>query len=191
MARRPGRPRSAAARHALLAATIAELCERGYEATGFEGIASRAGVAKTTIYRHWTTRDALVLEALDSVIRAVPVPDSGSTRTDLRLLMTAVVRLYRDPATAPLLTSLLSAMSRSPAMATAVRAGFVAARRAAVRTVLQRGVARGELRNGADLRLALDMLGGCPLYRAVVVGERVTTASVRRLVDVVLRGLAP
>lgn len=156
-----------------------------------EEVAERAGVAKTTVYRHWVSKEALVVEALAQFMRARPVPDTGSTRADLRLLMTSVVRMYEDRSTASLLASLLSSMTRSPAIAEAVRAGFVGVRRGALRTVLERGARRGELRRGASVELAVDTLGGMPLYRALVLGEPPTVAAVHQLVDVVLRGLAP
>ena len=156
-----------------------------------EEVAERAGVAKTTVYRHWATKEALVVEALGQFMRARPVPDTGSTRDDLRLLMTSVVRMYEDPSTASLLASLLSAMTRSPAIAEAVRSGFVGIRRDALRTVLEQGVRRGELRRGASVELAIDILGGMPLYRALVLGKPPTVGAVHQLVDAVLRGLAP
>ena len=187
---RSGRPRSEVARVAILDAAFTVVRERGYEAASIEEVAARAGVAKTTVYRHWTTKEALVVEALARFLRALPVPDTGRTRDDLHALMTSAVRMYAEPSTAPLLAALVSAMSRSPAIAEAVRNGFVGARRAALRMVLQRAVRRGELRRGADVTLALDLLGGVPLYRALVIGGRVTPVAMRRLVDVVLRGLA-
>ena len=155
-----------------------------------EEVAERAGVAKTTVYRHWATKEALVVEALGQFMRARPVPDTGSTRDDLRLLMSSMVRMYEERATAARLASLLSAMTRSPAIAEAVRSGFVAVRRAALRTVIERGVRRGELRRGASVELAVDTLGGMPMYRALVLGEPPTVAAMNQLVDVVLRGLA-
>ena len=190
-ARAVGRPRSEAARRAILDAAFHVVRERGYEAAAMEEVAERAGVAKTTVYRHWATKEALVVEALGQFMRARPVPDTGSTRDDLRLLMTSVVRMYEDPSTASLLASLLSAMTRSPAIAEAVRSGFVGIRRDALRTVLEQGVRRGELRRGASVELAIDTLGGMPLYRALVLGKPPTVGAVHQLVDAVLRGLAP
>src|SRR6266511_5046821 len=82
-ARRPG-GRSARVRSDAIAATLAELAERGYAALSLESIARRAGVHKTTLYRRWGTREELVLEAM--LARAgehISVPDTGSLRGDL------------------------------------------------------------------------------------------------------------
>ena len=82
--RRPG-GRSARIRQAVLDAAFAELGEKGYGGLSIEAVALRSGVAKTTVYRRWPTRDELVADALDSRSdRNEPVPDTGSLRGDLK-----------------------------------------------------------------------------------------------------------
>jgi len=188
---RPGRPRSEEAHGAILDASIELIREVGYDAVSMEGIAARAGVGKATVYRRWKTKEALVVEAIERIVRAVPPPDTGSTAGDLRVLMRSTVAMYRDPATSELLSGLIAAMARSEAIARTMRAGFHGARREALRRVLERGVARGELREGVDLELALDLLGGPLLYRALITGGTVDEPLSHAVIEVVLRGLAP
>jgi AcrR family transcriptional regulator len=187
----PGRPRSEEAHMAILGAAIALIREVGYDAVTMEGIAARAGVGKATVYRRWKTREALVVEAIGRIVAALPDPDTGSTREDLMVLMRATLRMYADPATGPLLSGLIAAMARSAPIAQAVRGGFAGMRRAAMRRVLERGIARGDLRAGLDVELALDLLSGPLLYRYLVSGEPVDEPLAQGAVDAVLRAFAP
>lgn len=185
--RRPGRPRSEEAHDAILTAAIALIREVGYDAVTMEAIAARAGVGKATIYRRWKEKETLVIEALGRILRAIPVPDTGSARGDLLGLLRVAVGMYGDPASHVLLSGLVAAMARSPAIAHAMRAGFDAQWRAAMRQVLERGIARGELRPDADVELATDVVSGPLFYRYLMSGGPVDEPSARALVEVALR----
>ena len=186
-----GRPRSAAAHEAILAAAIALTREVGFDALAMDAVAARAGVGKATVYRRWKTKESLIAEALERFARAIPVPDTGAVEDDLRTVMRGTMRMYQDPATAPLLSALVAAMARSAPIAQAMRSGFVAARRDAMHQVLERGIARGELARGTDIQLALDLLSGPLLYRALISGRKIDARMIRGIVGVVLRGFAP
>jgi AcrR family transcriptional regulator len=190
--RGPGRPRSEAAHQAILAAAVALVREVGYDAVTMDAIAARAGVGKATVYRRWAGKEALLSEAIQHLMSdAMRVPDTGSTPGDVRALMRVAQAMYADPATPVLLSGLVAAMARSDVIARAVRSSFVASWRDAMRAVLERGVARGDLRPATDLELALDLLSGPPLHRALIGGRRIDDAFVRGVVTVVLRGLSP
>ena len=165
--------------------------EVGFDAVTMDGIAQRAAVGKTTLYRRWKTRDALVAEALDRLVRTFAVPDTGSTRADLVQVMRGTVGMYRDPATKMLLSGLVAAMARSPRIASAVRDGFVKVRADVMRAVLARGVERGDVRRDIDLTIAIDLLRGPLLMRGLLTGDRIDESLAITLVDIVLRGLAP
>src|SRR3712207_1543584 len=84
--RRPG-GRSARVRAAVLSATIDALVDVGYDGLSVEDVARRAGVHKTTVYRRWPTRAALVAEATrERSQQVIPVPDTGTLAGDLRQL---------------------------------------------------------------------------------------------------------
>lgn len=188
---RPGRPRSAEAHAAILQASLELIREVGFDALAMDAIAARAGVGKATVYRRWKSKELLVVEAIDAIVRAVPDPDTGSTEGDLMALMHATLRMYADPATAALLSGLVAAMVRSEAIAQAVRGGFVGMRREAMRRALRRGIGRGELRADTDLELALDLLSGPLLYRYLISGEAVDEGLARGAVSAVLRAFGP
>lgn len=187
--RTSGRPRSPEAHEAILRASIALIREVGYDAVTMDAIAARAGVGKATVYRRWKTKETLVCEALERIMRAIPVPDTGSTRGDLLALMSDQLKLYEDPASGALLSGLVAAMARSPLIASVVRNGFHTARHDAMLQVLKRGVRRGDLRKGADLELALDIFNGPLFYRFLFTGEPIDQRLARDVVDVLLRGL--
>src|SRR5258708_15913429 len=91
----PSRKRSNSARQAILTAAFALLEEEGFEHLSIEGVAARAGVGKTTIYRWWPTKGVLAVEAfLEAVTPAIPLPQSGAARIDIVRPMNALAQLY-------------------------------------------------------------------------------------------------
>jgi AcrR family transcriptional regulator len=184
-----GRPRSEEAHAAILSATIELVREVGYDAVAMEAVAARAGVGKATVYRRWRSKELLVAEAIGRIVRAIPTPDTGSVEGDVLALMRATTAMYRDPATAALLSGLVAAMARSEVVAEAVRSGFVARWREVMRAVLRRAVARGELRADLNAEVAMDLLSGPLFYRYLMRGVPIDERFVRAVVGTVLRGL--
>jgi len=189
--RERGRPRSEATHAAILAAVIPLIQELGYDAFSMETLAARAGVGKAAIYRRWSSREDLVAEAAAQFVSAIPIPDTGSFASDLAEVLSANAALHDDPESPALLSSLLAAVARSPRIASAVRAGFVAEREAAFEAVLARGRDRGEVRADIDLGLARDLCAGALLYRSLVGGRPTDAEVIARLVGQLVHGLAP
>lgn len=163
----------------------------GYDAVTMDGIAARAGVGKATVYRRWKRRETLVADAITRIVEQMTMPDTGSIEGDLLVMLRGNAMLYADPASRALLSGLVAAMARSAPIAEAVRSGFVATRHDALRRVVERAVARGELRKGADVDVALALLNGAPFYRFLIEGDEVDDRLVRGVVRTVVRGLAP
>lgn len=187
---RRGRPRSPEVDQAILEAALDLLAESGWEGMAMEAIAQRGGVGKAAIYRRWSSKAAVLAAAVDNLVSEIRIPDMGTIREDLMALMTGAVTLYRGRA-GRLMPGLVSAMAQEPAVAKAVRNGFLAERRDALREVLERGVRRGELRADIDRDLALDVLGGPLFYRLLVTGGPVDHDLGAGTVDVMLNGFAP
>ncbi|MEJ6488824.1 TetR/AcrR family transcriptional regulator [Leucobacter sp. USCH14] len=109
---RSGPVRSEAARQAILHAAIEMLAERGYDHLAIEGIASRAGVGKQTIYRWWKSKSAIIAEALlEGMIlgERLEVPDTGDVRRDLTTWLRAVGDVLLSPQGEGLVRSLIAA----------------------------------------------------------------------------------
>jgi AcrR family transcriptional regulator len=187
-----GRPRDARADRAILEATRELIAELGVYEFRTEDVAARAGVGKGAIYRRYGSKDELVTAAIAALVSGeIVVPDTGSTREDLLLLMGEAVQLYRGSLAARLMPNLIGAMAQKPELARAVRDGFLAGRRAALSEVLRRGVERGDLRTDLDVELALDVLGGPLFYRLLVTGGPIDEPLAEGVADLILRGLSP
>jgi Tetracyclin repressor-like, C-terminal domain len=125
------------------------------------------------------------------VSEEIAIPDTGSTREDLVVLMREAVDLYRGSLAGRLMPNLVGAMAQKPELARAVRESFLAGRRAALAGVLQRGVERRDLRPDLDVDLALDVLGGPLFYRLLITGGPLDEQLAEGVADLIVRGFAP
>jgi AcrR family transcriptional regulator len=186
-----GRRRSERSHRAILAATQDLLLERGYAELTIEGIAARAGVGKQTIYRWWPSRAALVLEAYLAGEEAVrPPAESSSAREDVHALLAWLIDVLAEPTGGPVVAGLISDLQHDADLAEGFRRDVVPARREGMLAALERGRARGEIREDADLELAVDALHGAVFYRLLLSGEPLDGAFAERLADQMLAGLA-
>lgn len=190
--RRPGRPRSAQAGRAILAAALLSLVEDGYEGMSIEGVAARAGVGKTTIYRRWPGKEELVGAALLSLNQDVRVPDTGSVRDDLNALVGEFRRHTLESPIGPVIGRLVSATLTSPSLKDIFQETIFRERRAAARAVLQRGIERGQVRPEIDVDLAIDLLAGPIITRILFDGADglAVPGFPEAMIDLLLRGIA-
>lgn len=189
-----GRPRSETARRAVLDAAL-ELCQRdGYQALTIKGIAETAGVGRQTVYRWWPTKEAVLLDALrDLALRGSEQldPDSGDTLRDVETLLDATFALTQR-LTGKALVGLMAEAQHDPALSARLQGTVIGPRREALRTVLARGVARGELSDGAlSLDLAVDFAFGTMWYRLLSHHAPVDTQLARELAGTLGRMLHP
>ena len=186
-----GRPRDERADKAILSATLELMAESGVHDLRVDDVAGRAGVGKATIYRRYRSKDELITAAIAGLVSEITVPDTGRTSTDLLALMHGAVKVYRGSVEAAVMPSLVEAMSRDAELARLVREGFLTGRRAALTTVLERGIERGDLRADLDIELALDVLGGPLFYRLLITGGPIDEQLAQGVVELILRGFAP
>jgi AcrR family transcriptional regulator len=188
--RRPGRPRSAAADEAILDAAIAVFIECGWDGLTVEGVAARAGVGKTTIYRRHPTRLDLLLAAAERLSEEKgAIPDTGSLRSDLFALVENYQRMIADSRAGRAIPAMVAATSRNPDLALAYRA-FIQSRRTESSVVIERAIERGDLPADVDVRLVMDVLIAPVFYRAFVSHEPTDPEYVATLVDAALRAFA-
>ncbi|MET9292070.1 TetR/AcrR family transcriptional regulator [Streptomyces sp. NPDC003077] len=173
-------------RAAVLEATMAELTRTGYAALTVEGVAQRAGVHKTTVYRNWKTSDDLVADALTTHFAVdVPIPDTGAVESDLRALARSLVATMTTRAGRALLATVLSEAVRVPRLADIKQALFDDRFRRA-EPVVTRAVERGELPEETDPAELLKALAAPIYFRLVFTGETVDETTADRAVDVAL-----
>ncbi len=163
-----GRRRNDAAREAILDATFDLLRAQGTGGVTIDAIAEAAGVGRQTIYRWWPTKGAVVAEAMTRGARAiVPARATGSFRGDLRCFLADSFAGLQDPGTRRALRQLASAAVHDEHVA-AVLAEFTAQRRAALRALLEQGVASGDIAGSADLGMLVDLAYGVLWYRLLI-----------------------
>ena len=171
--RRPhtGRRRNNAAREAILDAAMRLLARTDGEPMTVDTLAREAGVGKQTIYRWWSSKGEVLLEAMTRHAQVeVPAPDTGSLREDLRGLLEVTFDTADSSPTGALLRTLAAEAAGNPAVADLLRR-FTAARREVLHEILERGQARGELAADADLDLMVDQVYGLLWYR-LLLGHR-------------------
>lgn len=190
-ARGPGRPRDPTAGDAILSATLEILTENGLAGLTTDAIAARAGVSKATIYRRWSTKDAVVVAAVERLSQRVPVPNTGTLRGDLTAIANALRAIFAGRDMARLVSAIIAQMSLQPALAEAMRSGFLAERRSAARTALKRGRERGEVRPDIDLDTAVDLIAAPFYYRLLVSGGTLDESLAHTVVDAILTWVAP
>ena len=186
-----GRPRSEASHHAIIEATLELLVEGGYGALTMEAVRTRAGVGKATIYRRWSSKEELVSDTIVFLHEEFKTPDTGSLRGDYDALAT-LVRASASRSGASLMPRLIGEAIDDPELFAIFHANLVAPRRAALRSVLERAVARGEIREGLDLELLIDLFAGPAVYRLLITGgDMAQMFSVEEQMDALMNGLAP
>ena len=177
--------RSQRARQAVLDATADLVAEVGVERTTIDEIASRSGVAKTTIYRHFSSKQALVVEAVHACTHIPVVTDTGSLRDDLISCFSGTTKASYDGRLGDMMLSLMDAAQRDPELGRLVRAQTDQRRRFATE-VIERAVSRGDLPADVDVDLLVTLVAGPLVYTKLVRRQRVTDELVAAVVDSVL-----
>ena len=149
---------------AVLAATYALLSEGGLGGVSVDEVAKRSGVAKTTIYRHWPSRSALVLDACAKMASRPEPPETGSLRGDLEFLAAYVAGRLPTALWASVLPSIIDAAERDPQLA-AVQARIHSEMRNVFRLVIERAQQRGEISRSVDSAEIIAAILGPLFYR--------------------------
>ena len=183
---RRGPKRSEQARLAILSAAFELTQEVGYRGLTIEGIAARAGVGKQTVYRWWSTKADVLLEAgaLKADVK-VSVADSGSFRGDLEQFLRDSFTLLAFPGLDGLLRSLMAEAQIDPAFATRFRDGFLNRRRDVLAAILDRARKRGDAPRDISDELAADVVFGVIWYRLLATERPLTAVDVMPLVDLI------
>ncbi|WTL26618.1 TetR/AcrR family transcriptional regulator [Streptomyces sp. NBC_01498] len=154
---------------AIRSAVFEELAAVGFARMSIEGIARRAGVGKTAVYRRWKSKLALVLDLVSAVAaQGLPVPATGSLYGDVRALLEVASHALRHPLASRVIPDLLVEAARHPEISDAIKSALLDGDHGIAAVVVREAVARGELPAGTDPDLALDLIAG-PLYWRLVV----------------------
>jgi TetR/AcrR family transcriptional regulator, regulator of autoinduction and epiphytic fitness len=178
-------PRVERSRRVILEAVLDELGKVGYGPLTIEAVAARAGVGKSTIYRHWPGKLALVEDAFRTLKAPVVVPDTGTLRDRLVSMLQQMAGLVEQSTYSACMPALIDAAERDPQVRD-FHCRFSSERRAVLVGVLQDAVADGELLPHADPELLADALVGAIMLRRLMLYEPFDPALVHTLVDQIL-----
>jgi TetR/AcrR family transcriptional regulator of autoinduction and epiphytic fitness len=178
-------PRVERSRRVILEAVLDELGAVGYGALTIEGVAARAGVGKSTIYRHWTGKLDLVEDAFRTLKAPVQAPESGTLRERVVGLLDQMACMVAESTYSSCMPALIEAAERDE-QARELHRRFTAERREILVKLLRDAVNDGELPSDTDPELLCDALVGTILMRRLMLHEPLDPAMVPRLVDQVL-----
>jgi len=188
--RLPGRPRSEQSRRAILRSTLNLLQHTGFPDLTIEAIAADAGVGKTTVYRWWPDKGALVVDAFASSTETkLHFPDTGSVYRDMSLQMNQFLGILRTRR-GRIVAELLGAGQADPELLEAFRERFLRPRRQEAYKTLRRGIERGELPKRLDLDLVLDILYGAMYMRFLIRHDELSESYVKEVCRLVLGNAA-
>ena len=180
--RSPGRPRSAETERATLDAAIDLLVDVGFGGMSMEAVATRAGVGKAAIYRRFSSKEQLVVEALRSHSSAlVPLVDTGDLRADLLAMLQGAQRAMAGD-DGPVMCAFVSEKARYPELHDEYQRAFVAERRAHVQALIASAVKRGELPPSTDVELFAEFGPAVLAHRLMVGGTEPDADLPRRIV---------
>ncbi|MEU9665352.1 TetR/AcrR family transcriptional regulator [Streptomyces bobili] len=155
---------------AIRAAVFEELATVGYARMSIEGIARRAGVGKTAVYRRWRSKLHLVLDIVSAIaVQGLPAPDTGSLEGDLRVLYEVTSRALRHPVASQIIPDLQAEAARNPEIAEAMQKALRDGQEGVALKIVAAAQQRGEVRGELDDELALDLISGPLYWRSVVI----------------------
>ncbi|MFG2408396.1 TetR/AcrR family transcriptional regulator [Streptomyces brevispora] len=193
---RTGRPRNAAADEAILEATRASLVDLGWSKLTMGDVATRAGVAKTTLYRRWAGKNELVVDAVAVLFDELELPDLGSLSADVQAVVLQFAALLERPETQTALMAVVAESTRDEALRTRIRDSIVDRQKRLVLRGRQRAQDRGELPVEQDevtaaltADLVFDVIAGAVVHRVLVSAEPVDADWARRFTLLLLAGL--
>jgi AcrR family transcriptional regulator len=185
-----GRPRDERIDTEVVSAVLNALRDGGYGAVTIDGIARKVKRARTSLYRRWPSKRALVAYAVLSAMGHNPAADTGALRGDLEAAVETLLNAFAGPL-GQALAGLVADMAQDGDLAQIIRQEVLAARRKSMREAFARARARGQVRPDVDVELALDMLTGPFYFRTLFGHAPITRRMTRDVVDYVLRVVAP
>jgi AcrR family transcriptional regulator len=195
---RAGRPRNAAADTAILAATRAALVELGWSRLTLGDVATRAGVAKTTLYRRWSGKNELVVDAVAELFDELELPDRGSLAADIEGVVLQFATILVRPEARSGLMAVVSESTRDEALRERIRDSIVNRQKRLVLDGRARAEQRGELPPPTDpdetartADLIFDVVAGAVVHRILVSAEPADETWIKGLTQILLTGLTP
>ena len=177
-----GRPRNLEAQKSILSASYDLLLENGFQAVTVDKIAEYAQVSKATIYKWWPNKAAVVMDGfLYAASERLPVPDTGSAYNYI-LTHATNLTMFLTSREGTVITQLLGEGQFDSGLADAYRARYFHPGRLEARSLLEKGIQRGELKKSIDIDICIDLIYGPIFYRLLVTGDTLDEPYVQQLI---------
>ncbi len=187
---RVGRPRDPRVEGVVNQAVLEIVAERGLAGLTVAEVAQRAGVGKASIYRRWSSKEAVLLAAWQALVVDPPEVDTGSLSSDLKAIFGVVAEDFRSPTIRAVVPHLIAAARVDPDAARAFRE-VDEGRSVAVALALKRALARGEIRPELDVAVLEQVLAAFTISQVVLHDRLLTESAIDQVVGLVVRGAAP
>ena len=159
-----GRPRNPDIDRAIIAAALDEVAELGYAEASITGIARRAAVPKSTVYRRWDSKQDLIIEAIAHLDPHPPTESTGDVRVDVFNQMAHLVGQWEDKLASAVMLAVITEVARNPELYAVWNERFVTPFRERISAVLARGIASGRIRRDCDVDLVAELMLALPLH---------------------------
>jgi AcrR family transcriptional regulator len=162
------------------------LAEQGVPGVTMDAVAARAGTSKPVLYRRWADRGELLRDTLVPLaMAAIPHEDTGSYRGDMLAILAGWAAFFASPAGA-IGPAVVGAMPHDPELATAFRQGVIGWRKQEMAALLERGVARGDVRPDVPVEVARELGQAILWHRFLITGDPITPELITHIVDQIL-----
>jgi AcrR family transcriptional regulator len=169
---------------AIRSAVLEELAVQGYGRMSIEGVARRAGVGKTTIYRRWDSKLKMVIDVVSAIaVEDLAPPDTGTLRGDLRAMLQGASMALRHPLALQIIPDLLAEAARNPDIASTFETALRETQLGFSTAILERAVSRGDVDAGTDPQIAVDLAIGPLYWRLAVVRSKLPKGYLDELAD--------
>lgn len=177
-------------RRRVIVATVELIDKLGYRSVTVDAVARASGVSKSTIYRYWSSREDLVLDAFTCATdESTEVADTGDAIADLRTYLLKLAFRLNVRGAAPIMTGLISDALNDHEFAKSFRTKVIEARRQAFLRILLRGQQRGQIRTDVDLKSVVDAVYGSIHHRLLMTGEPIDERFASALTEFARLGL--
>jgi AcrR family transcriptional regulator len=176
------------ARERVLHAALAVLADEGMPGFSMEAVAQRAGASKATLYRHWTSREELLVDAMESISQPFAVPETGQLRSDLIEILENLENLFSSQPFPRLLAAFVDAAERDSVLKS-MHFSLTERRREPLRQIFAAAVKRREIPRTTDIDLLIDLLAGPFFYRRFVAHRPFPHSYISAIVDQVLASI--
>lgn len=177
--------RGAHARQRVMAAALDLLADEGSAGFTMESVARRAGASKATLYRHWPSTSALLVDAMSAAFRPLPPPAGGDVHDDLVALLTQAAGLLASDRFPRLMAAVVDLAERDPALGR-LHADLTEQQRRPVLELVRRGQAEGRIAADADAEVVVDLLTAPFFYRRLIAHRPLPPTLPQAIVDQVL-----